>query len=222
MITTPAFQWILSAIFALTFMYAVIRILRSRGVGNRVAYALHALMSIAMVVMVWPWGSQAFLVPQIVVFTAATGWFVVMGLTRSTPGHGDDAAETAGHHDGKRTLFYHGAMMAAMAFMAAGMTTMGSMPSSPSGGSMGSMPGMDMSGGGGGTGMSLPLWVTLTSSLCAIGFGIASLYFLGSALAAATGDDRRSPLARSRTARAWWNLLMAVGMAALFVPMTGL
>lgn len=216
MITAPFAQWLLSVIFVLTFSYAVVGIFRSGTVPDRVAYCLHALMSVAMFAMVWPWGIHALLVPQIVVFTAAAFWFIAIAVSGRASSHDSEGQE--GHHDGKRTLVYHGGMMAAMAVMAAGMTTMETSSQSGSGMSMGSMPGMDMSGGGT-SGMTMPLWVTLVSTVCAIGFGIAALYFLGSALAAATGNDRNSPLARSRTARATWNLLMAVGMAALFVPL---
>lgn len=216
MITAPFAQWLLSAVFALTFSYAMVGIIRPGSVRDRFAYCLHALMSVAMFAMVWPWGIHALLVPQVVVFTAAALWFTAIAVAGRAPT--PDSEEREGHHDGKGTLLYHGGMMAAMAVMAAGMTTMGTSQHSVSSMSMGSMPGMDMSSGSSG-GMPMPLWVTLVSAACAISFGVAALYFLGSALAAATGNERRSSLARSRAVRATWNLLMAVGMAALFVPM---
>jgi uncharacterized membrane protein len=205
---------LLSVVFVATAAYSTFQMVRSRPVRDRVSYAFHTLMSAAMFCMIWPWGVELFLVPQIVIFSAATIWFVILAVTPATAeGH-----LATGHHDGPRKLLYHGGMMAAMVVMAFGMIGMSSgAMSMPSSMEMGAMPGMDMSGGGGG--MVAPLWIGIASLVLGIGFGIAALYFLGSGLAVATSGEGPAISRRRGGADAGWNLLMAAGMAALFIPM---
>lgn len=220
MITNAFLQWMLSVVFLAIAAYALVRAIRARALVDRVSYGTHVLMGAAMFTMVWPWGMQLLLVPQIVVFGLSTAWFVWLFLSRH-----HHAAEPDSHHSGRGILAYHAGMMAAMVFMAVGMMQMGATGSAVAAGGhhdMASMPGMDMGGSGGGGGMGFPLWVGIASALAAIGFGIAALYFSGNTLASATSSERASRRGRTRTAEAVWNLLMAVGMAALFIPMASL
>lgn len=216
MIGDPVAQWLLTILFFVTAVYAAAWILRANGIRDRIGYAIHLVMSAAMLIMVWPWGMNFALIPQAVVFSAATVWFLVQFLLPGTPRHDRETAD--GHHDARRSLLYHAAMMAAMVFMAVGMSTMRAGDGAGGSMNMGSMPGMDMSGSAG-SGAAFPVWVAVLSLVCAIGFGIAALYFVGSLLAAATSAERSSRPARLRSANAGWNLLMAAGMAALFAPM---
>lgn len=219
MISNPFLQWLLSAVFVGITVYALVRTVRARTFADRVSYTTHVLMGAAMFTMVWPWGMQLLLVPQIVVFGLSTAWFVWLFSSRR-----HHSAETDSHHSSSGILAYHAGMMAAMVLMAVGMMQMGTGGSSTAGGAdaMASMPGMDMGGPGDGGGMGFPLWVGIASALAAIGFGIAALYFVGNTLASATSSERASRRGRTRTAEAVWNLLMAVGMAALFIPMASL
>lgn len=217
MISNPLLQWLLSAAFLGIAVYALVRTVRARTFADRVSYATHVLMGVAMFTMVWPWGMQLLLVPQIVVFGLSTVWFLWLFFSRR-----HHTAEMDSHHSGSGILAYHAGMMAAMVVMAVGMMQMGATASSVAAGGhhdMASMPGMDMSGAGGGGGMGFPLWVGVASALAALGFGIAALYFIGNTLASATSSERASRRGRTRTAEAVWNLLMAVGMAVLFIPM---
>lgn len=224
MISNPVLQWILSALFVAIVLYAIVKTATSRTVVDRVSYGTHVLMGTAMFSMVWPWGMDLLLVPQIVVFGGATLWFAWLFLSRAT--HRDAADDHGdGHHSRAGVLAYHAGMMAAMVLMAVSMMQMGTADGSAAGGGhdMGSMPGMDMSDDAGGTmSMGFPLWVGLASAACAIAFGVAALYFTGNALASATSAERSSRPARTRTLEAVWNVLMAIGMAALFLPMASL
>lgn len=222
MISNPVLQWLLSAVFLGLAGYAVLKTVRSRTATDRVSYAAHVLMGAAMFAMAWPWGMDLLLVPQIVVFSLSALWFALLSRTR--PGY--DASPASSHHRGRGILAYHAGMTAAMALMAAGMTQMGAAGGGSASGAhhaMGSMPGMDMSGSAAGAGsLGFPLWVGIASALCAVAFGIAALYFTGSTLASATSAERASRAGLSRTLDAVWNLLMAAGMAALFLPMASL
>jgi hypothetical protein len=214
MISNPVIAVLLSIVFVVTGAYSIYGIVTSHTSRDRISYGTHALMSAAMFCMIWSWGQELLLLPQIVFFTAATIWFIVLAAAPASP----DGHLATGHHDGRRTLLYHAGMMAAMVVMAFAMIGMNSgMTSSASSMDMGSMPGMDMSGSGGG--MVSPLWVSTVSLVLAIAFGVAAIFFVGSTLMSATAENNQGRSGRRRTADATWNLLMAVGMAALFVPM---
>lgn len=219
MISSPFLQWLLSAVFIAIAVYALVQTIRAHTFADRVSYVTHVLMGVAMFTMVWPWGMNLLLVPQIVVFGLSTVWFVLLLISRRPLSSRHDS-----HHGGRGILAYHAGMMAAMVLMAAGMMQMGAGGSTVAGGGhhdMASMPGMDMRGSGA-AGMGFPLWVGIASAFAAIAFGIAALYFTGTTLASATSGERKSRGGRARTVDAVWNLLMAVGMAALFLPMASL
>lgn len=220
MITNIALQWALSALFILTTAYAVVWMVRSWTAGDRISYLAHALMGLAMFAMIWPWGMQTWIVPQIVVFSFATLWFLFLigghGRHPQAPGAHD------GHHNSSGQLAYHAGMMASMVGMGFAMLAYGT--ASVSTGDLAGiddMSGMDAAGGMA-SGMSSPVWVTVISVTCALGFAVATVYFLRSTVVAATAPaapTERTRLGGYRTADAVWNLLMAAGMLVLFLPL---
>ncbi|UYY83627.1 DUF5134 domain-containing protein (plasmid) [Arthrobacter sp. YA7-1] len=218
MITNPVAQWLLCAIFILTGAYSLFRTVKPSAVHERISHGAHALMAAAMAAMIWPWGMSLLLVPQMAVFSLAALWFIYLFAAHPTRQRSDRALDS--HHGGRGTLAFHGAMMAAMVAMAAAMraATSGT-GNTPGTGPMASMPGMDMPAHSMASAMATPLWASVLSAACAAGFGIAALFYLGSTLAGATSPHRRTGPGLRATADAAWNLLMATGMAALFLPL---
>jgi hypothetical protein len=234
-ISSPAAQWLLSALFAVVIAYAVVHLGRSSSIRDKISYAIHTVMGLAMLAMVWPWGMVVPPIVQIVVFTAGALWFVSLLLF---PGMGKPVDGAPGHHDGRAKTVYHGAMMAGMVAMAVGMAEIGGGQSFPSGtvtttatgvgtraaaatGStaMPGMPGMAMSAGAVLPGGGVPVWANVLAIACAIAFGVASLAFAGITLATATSGTVTTAPGRLRIADAVWNLLMAGGMTILFLPL---
>jgi hypothetical protein len=212
MIASPMAQWALSALFALVVAYSVSRIARSVSTRERVSYGIHALMGGTMFVMVWPWGMTLPPILQIVVFSLAALWFVFL-LIFPAPPSGD------AHHEGPRRLAYHGGMMAAMAVMAIGMSATGmDVVGTETATTMPSMAGMSAP-----TPLSVttiaPAWASVVGLVFAIAFGIAALYFLVATIAAVSSTAVTTRPGRFRAVDSAWNLLMAVGMSALFLPL---
>ncbi|MFJ8490458.1 DUF5134 domain-containing protein [Streptomyces sp. NPDC094038] len=148
MIAASGLRWIFTLVFALTAAHGILRGTRA-GVAlpERVDHALHAVMGLSMIAMVWPWGMDVPALPQVVVFAAGAVWFV-----GSVPFRAD-----GGFHPRKLlgTLF-HAVMMAAMAWMVAVMDSGGTTAGQGGGGAgHSSMAGMDMSAGSGLSAMSL-------------------------------------------------------------------
>ncbi len=217
MITSAPFQWILSVVFIATTMYSIYWVLQSWNARDRVSYATHALMSLGMFAMIWPWGMDLLIGSQIVVFSLATVWFVALIASHRTSRR--SLTHSDGHHDGRPKLAYHAGMMAAMVVMAVAMLGIRSRDMTASvATSGGSMPGMDMSGAAA-TSLASPLWVNVLAITCVIGFAVAAIYFIGSLLASSTSADRVTRPGRFRIADAVWNLSMAGGMAVLFLPL---
>lgn len=122
MITEFGLRWVLTVVFAGTALYSLFALVSSpTRTGSRalprpvarVGYSLHVVMSVAMIAMAWPWGMSIPLVPQIIVFALAAGWFLVVAVVRwRRPG---------GEHDSRAALIAHAAMMGAMVWMLAVM-----------------------------------------------------------------------------------------------------
>ncbi|MFJ9351059.1 DUF5134 domain-containing protein [Streptomyces sp. NPDC101237] len=148
MIAASGLRWILTLVFALTAAHGILRGARpGLGLPERVDHALHAVMGLFMIAMVWPWGMDVPALPQVVVFTAGAVWFVSSAPFRAEGGFPPRKLPD--------TLF-HAVMMVAMAWMVAVMDPSG-MTAGQGGGGAGhsSMAGMDMSGGSGLSTMSL-------------------------------------------------------------------
>lgn len=90
MVGISSLQWLLTvafagaAVFHLVRLTSSLRAAASRGAAvlpptgdGRISESLHLAMSVAMIVMLWPWGARVPAIVWIVVFTASTGWFVV-------------------------------------------------------------------------------------------------------------------------------------------------
>jgi Domain of unknown function (DUF5134) len=80
MIVLASLRWILSTIFVLTSGFHLTRCLRPRRLPgpvteNWVSEALHLIMGISMIVMIWPVGEWVPVPVWAAVFTASTGWF---------------------------------------------------------------------------------------------------------------------------------------------------
>lgn len=84
MIDSPTLSWILTAVFAATGLWSLIRCVRSLagapvpGITDRVSCATCAVMSASMISMCWSWGMNVPAWPQMVVFALATVWFVAL------------------------------------------------------------------------------------------------------------------------------------------------
>jgi hypothetical protein len=170
---------------------------------------LHIIMSVAMVLMAWPWGAKLPTTGPMVFFLIAAVWFAAAGLIGT------------GHRliDG-----YHALMMLAMAWMYAVMNG-GLLPgqlhrchdghhtTSAHTGMPGMvMPGMDTSS----SAASQPAWIDATNWVGGVGFAIAALCWLFRSITV----WRANPAAwRHSVASAVRQALMAVGMAIMFAVM---
>jgi hypothetical protein len=81
MIGLASLRWVLTTAFVLTSAYHLARCLRPRHLPGPVAEhwiseALHLLMGLSMIVMIWPWGETVPVPVWAAVFTTSTGWFV--------------------------------------------------------------------------------------------------------------------------------------------------
>ncbi|NDZ78983.1 DUF5134 domain-containing protein [Streptomyces sp. SID10853] len=150
MITATGLRWIMTVLFCALTLYGVWRALASGSAHGsahahaghpwvaRLAHLLHAVMALAMLAMVWPWGMDLLVVPQVVFFSLAAGWFLLAAVAWP----GEPARGRA-----LLSVLPHAVMTGAMAWMVAAMawgTSMGSMGGG--GEAMADMPGMDMQG----------------------------------------------------------------------------
>lgn len=228
MVVEPVARWALSAVFAVTaacYLYGLAQP-DQRGPGLRLVAddALHVLMGVAMIAMLWSWGSAIPVMAYVLVFTAAASWFVARALfipSTGAAGVGDPPV-APGHHGFLGMAWYHAAMMGSMVWMAVAMavamSTLPSASASPaSGAGMGDMPGMSMPGmdmgptGGSGISVStIQIWIRVPNILLAIGFVVAAIWLV---TAGVRGRGRHSVVAGALSG------LMAVGMAGAFFEM---
>ncbi|MEH0430354.1 DUF5134 domain-containing protein [Streptomyces stelliscabiei] len=213
MIAASGLRWIFTLVFALTTAYGIQRAVRPGAAPtDRVDHALHAVMGLSMIAMVWPWGMDVPVLPQVVVFAAGAVWFVGSAPFRA------DGASRPGRWLG--TLF-HVVMMAGMAWMVAVMDSDGMSAGHGGGGGGHDMAGMDMSGGPSLSAMSLAgTGRKLAAGLLALLLLAFALRWLARAFDAArvvqTGgpepvtDVRADPLSPACHAA------MALGMAVMF------
>jgi hypothetical protein len=161
---------------------------------HRFSEALHLLMGVSMVVMIWPWGSVIPAPAWVAVFTLSTGWFAA-GALRSA---------------GRRlVLGFFATTMGAMVWMGA---TMPAQASSHDHAGMSGMAGMSMGGAGS---MSFTAWVSAILGgylvLAAIGWVLRGLRISG--LAGAGAEPR--PLSWSALCHG----LMSAGMGLALLAM---
>lgn len=142
--------------------------------ADQIGRALHLLMAVAMLVMVWPAGTSLPNRPPMVFFLVAAGWFVIVLLIRARHRAADG---------------YHAVMMLAMAWMYAVMDgrllpgqSSRAAADAHSASAMPSMPGMDMSGmtthsgAMGGSGQP-SAWVSAINWSVTVGFGVAAVWW---------------------------------------------
>ncbi|MFJ3895390.1 DUF5134 domain-containing protein [Streptomyces sp. NPDC090083] len=213
MIAASGLRWIFTLVFALTAAHGSLRGVRPGAVlPDRVDHALHAVMGLSMIAMVWPWGMDVPALPQVLVFTAGAVWFVV-----SVPFRAD------GGFRPRKLLgtLLHAVMMAAMAWMVAVMDS-GGMAAGHGGGSGHSMAGMDMSGGSGLSAMSLVgTGRKATAGVLALVLLAFALSWLARAFDAAriepAGAPGEAPTVQADALSPACHAAMALGMAVMFV-----
>jgi Domain of unknown function (DUF5134) len=241
-----ATSWALSVLFGLTGLWyagVAAHLLADRRLDETrdlMSAALHALMSAAMIAMLWSWGTSIPTIAQVMVFTAAAAWYVsrltlspVPAVVTTPDADAPDRCRPNGshrHHDTRLGNAYHAAMMASMVWMALAMSTM-TMPTAaaatPSGmagmGSMAGMAGMGsmagMGGMGGAPSMSMgntPAWVAGSCLALGAAFFAASACYLV-AIIVGVGAHRQR-LNRHLVANVIGSL-MAAGMAVAFLEM---
>jgi hypothetical protein len=222
--TDQVSRWILSAAFAVAAGYYIARVAgqwRPRpGWWSTLGVGLHALMGIAMIVMLWTAAVPIML--YVTVFTGATLWFIAEALF-AHPVTG--ALVVIGHNP-----WYRAMMMGSMVWMGVVMSTM-SPPASAvsdsgqmSSDEMASMAGTSMSGmsisapaSGGMDAMSgLPMWTKPPCVLLAIVFCAAAIRLVAHGLRPVI--FRRARTGASVTAAVIGGL-MAVAMAVTFAEM---
>jgi len=174
-------RWIVTLLFALSAAGCVYSLaIGRRSVTGVVGHSLHAIMAVAMAVMAWPSGAELPTRAPMVFFAAAAIWFAVITI------------RDASHRWGSG---YHALMMLAMAWMYAAM---GGLPLRRTTTSGMDMSGMDMSGmdgsltnaghaghaghGGhsaaGASASATPEWVGILNWVCAVGFAIATVFWI--------------------------------------------
>lgn len=114
MVSTPL-AVVVTILFAGAALFSVGRLAKSHSPVTRANYVLHLLMSLAMIAMAWPGATDRLTPVQVLVFAAATLWFVArfVLLTRR-------ATKRRPALD-----LYHGAMMGTMTVMVLSMSSHG-------------------------------------------------------------------------------------------------
>lgn len=199
-------RWIVTALFVLSAAECLFAIATGRRTWTHVVgILLQFVMSIAMLVMAWPWGATLPTIGPLVFFLLAAVWFVTVGFT------------DAGH---RVVNGYHALKMLAMSWMYAVMngTLLGvggaahgthgmtwphtSMPGKD-------MPDIDTSSSGGGC----SAWIDAIDWLGTIGFAIAALWWLYRYSALRKAEPTQP---RHRFLAAPRQAMMAAGMAIMF------
>lgn len=205
---------IVTALFALSAAECVYEIACGRRTWTLVAgRVLHFVMSVAMMVMVWPWGATLPTTGPMVVFVFAGVWFAGVCVT------------DAGH---RIVNGYHALMMSAMAWMYAVMN--GHLLPGQVGTAHGAhgmtphtdMPGMDMPGmempdtGASPSDVGYPGWIDAIDWICTVGFAVAAIWWLYRCFALRTTEPAQPT---ERILGAARQAMMAAGMAVTFAVM---
>lgn len=222
MIEAVGLRWLLTAAFAVAGLVCLVRCARpdrpTESPVERLGALLQALMCAAMVAMVWPWGASLPVVPQVVLFTAATVWF--LGVLAFSAGRPDRAG-----------LVHQVLMMVTMVWMVAVMPlTMRPAAGQPVHGGSGHA-GHGASGHGSGDAApsaAVPAHVAVVGALVALAMLGWAWWWLARALdnarAAPSTLDTNSPRGRTamlRRGRCTAEAAMSMGMAvAAFVIAT--
>ena len=197
MIDDLLLRWVVTALFVVSAAQWAVAVVTQRRVWTAIVrYGLHFAMSVAMAMMVWPWGPQLPTTESAVFFLGAATWFVIA------------TAFLSERTVAKRAEYgYHALMMLAMAWMFA-VINGHLLPGQP-GKQTQMMPGLDMPAGGG-----PPGWITAVNLLWFVGFVVATVFW-GYLFAAERSHG---------ATRRWWldsagQAMMAAGMAITFGAM---
>ena len=223
MMTDQVSRWILSAAFAVAAGYYIAHIAhvarqwrRRQGWWSTLGACLHALMGIAMIVMLWSVAVPIML--YVTVFTGAMLWFIAEALFIAHPATGGPVM--IGHDP-----WYHAMMMGSMVWVGVVMSTMSppasSIPDSAqmSSDDMASMAGMSMTmpvPGGMDATSGIPMWTRPPCVLLAIVFCAAAIRLVAHGLRPVF--SRRARTGTSVTAEVIGGL-MAAAMAVTFAEM---
>ena len=233
-ITSEAVRVALTAVFAAVCLWYLVILCRvvtrlSRKLAV-ISVGLHVLMCLAMISMVWPWGSRVPVIALVTVFTAGAAWFAGLALFRVR-----EAGHDLGHAAGRFAGWYQAAMMGAMVWMAVAMSA----ATAPAGllaagqtqvtsGGMSGMSGMSMGATADTSASSATLsaftlghpagWVgTVCLALCVVFFA-AGAWFAVAALRALAAPDLAGHRTGS-TAHDGMGALMAAGMGVALLAM---
>ncbi|HEX4257506.1 MAG TPA: DUF5134 domain-containing protein [Streptosporangiaceae bacterium] len=243
MVTSEAVRVALTSVFAAVCVWYLVILCRvvtrlSRKLAV-ISVGLHVLMCLAMISMVWPWGSRVPVIALVTVFTAGAAWFAGLALFRVR-----EAGHDLGHAAGRFAGWYQAGMMGAMVWMAvamsaatapagllaagaAGPASSGAM-SGMSGMSMGASSASSTSSASGTVSTSATLsaftfaqpagWVgTVCLALCVVFFA-AGAWFAVAALRALAAPDLAGPRTGS-TVHDGMGALMAAGMGVALLAM---
>jgi hypothetical protein len=209
MVNSMFVSWILTIAFAATGMWFLLGRARRTGSApptavDRISDLIHVLVSVVMIVMIWPWGARVPVWPQAVAFVLAACWFlapVVSARFRPTPQ--PQGLRWSPH-------VHHATMAIALVWMILTMPGAASMD-----------PGMP--GPGGDDAMSSAMAAASVDPLGATEIinVVLAAYFLLSALPllSAVRAGRNDPGRRHRVLDAASHATMSVGMAALLLMM---
>jgi Domain of unknown function (DUF5134) len=150
MITSEAVRVALTAVFAAVCLWYLVILCRvvtrlSRKLAV-ISISLHVLMCLAMISMVWPWGTRVPVIALVTVFTAGAAWFAGLALFRVR-----EAGHDLGHAAGRFAGWYQAGMMGAMVWMAVAMSAATAPAGLLAAGAAGAV---DQAGSGGMSGMS--------------------------------------------------------------------
>ena len=124
----PVTQWCFTVVFLVLGLDSTIRmVIDRRRPLQSVGHGLHLAMSVVMMAMAWPWWSGLPSAPQVVFFTVAAGWFVLMLLAQEAAP--DASLVRAWAQSLAPGSNLHVVMMLTMVWMVVSMAGMG--PSAP-------------------------------------------------------------------------------------------
>lgn len=218
MIADLTLRWVVTLLFVVSaaeclITLVVVRHHRAAAIGH----GLHLLMAVAMAVMAWPRGAALPTTGPMVVFLAATAWFVAV------------AALVATTAAGRLVNTYHAVMMLAMAWMYAAMNGSilpgHSVAHTGGDGAAGQAGHAGHAGHGGGGGpqapaadmagstvVSEPAYISAVNWFWTVGFAVAALFWVYRYFATRRGGSMMT-LAHFGTL---CQAAMAAGMAIMF------
>ncbi|MGV9712904.1 DUF5134 domain-containing protein [Gordonia sp. NPDC003424] len=206
-------RWFVTGLFGLAIVECAYSLVghRMRWPGV-IGHLLHIAMSVAMLVMAWPFSSGWPTVGPMVFFIVAAVWFAGAGLALASSG------------DERMADGYHTVMMAAMAWMYAvmnGNILPGTGSDAPMAMGMPGMTTMSVAHSHGGTDMqvdvSQPGYVTVVDWVLGIGFLVAAVVWLYVYFGRRRGSDR--PAGLLTHAGELCQVFMAAGMGIMFLQM---